>query len=376
MACVENILIVGGGIGGLCLAIGLRKAGIGVQIAEIKEDWTVPGVGIIQPANALRALDQLDVGRKCLESNGGYKSYVMCNHLGQKLVEVAGPLSAGEDFPAYNGIPRIMLQSILVEAAISSGAQVKLGQTVESLKQDENGVEITFIDGTTDIFDVVVGADGLHSKIRSLVFPHCEEPTFSGQAVWRYVTKRPKGMDSALFFFGPPGSKSKAGFIPLGEDEMYLLLVTEEPENPKYPDEQLAQLLRKRLDGYGEFVSDVKQSITDSSYIVYKPLLWAFQSDWVKDRVVLIGDAAHAMTPHLGQGASMAIEDAVVLAEELHAKQSIPDAMSGYLLRRFNRSKRVTEGSVQLGEWEQRPTSKMNPVKLTREMEAFLGEPI
>jgi 2-polyprenyl-6-methoxyphenol hydroxylase-like FAD-dependent oxidoreductase len=195
-----------------------------------------------------------------------------------------------------------------------------------------------------------VGADGVYSKTRSLLFGDKYQPKYTGQGAWRYNVPRPEGMDRSYIYDGVPGGK--AGLVPLTKDTMYIYLVLQEEGNPFFPPEQLATLFKERLGAYGGLVGEVRdQYITDPEQVVYRPLEAVFVSEpWYQGRILLIGDAAHASTPHLGQGAAQAIEDAVVLGEEATSGLAPAVFLKRFMERRFERCKFILESSLQIGE--------------------------
>ena len=200
-------------------------------------------------------------------------------------------------------------------------------------------------------------------------------PKFTGQGVWRYNIPRQEGLEWAVLYKGKKGGT--AGYIPLDPKTMYVFMVNEEPGNPRFPVETQADELRKRLEGYGGYMATVRDQIVDPSLVVYRPLeAIIMPAPWYKGRVALIGDAVHSATPHLGQGAAMAVEDAVVLGEELGKDGPVEGALERFMARRFERAKFVGESSIQLGEWEQRPTPEADPIGLYRKVLTRLAEPI
>ena len=188
---VMRALIVGGGIGGLCSAVALRRAGLDVDVVEINPDWDVYGVGIIQPGNALRALGALGLAGACLQQGYGFPGHAFHDRDGNPLGSPTDfPLPPGAPGPAMNGITRPRLHKILQDAALDSGAQVRTGLTVARLP--EQG-EVEFSDGTAGDYDLVIGADGINSLVRSLVFGSEVKPEYIGQVCWRYnVPRRPE----------------------------------------------------------------------------------------------------------------------------------------------------------------------------------------
>nr|BFE98197.1 hypothetical protein GCM10020185_87330 [Pseudomonas brassicacearum subsp. brassicacearum] len=184
-------------------------------------------------------------------------------------------------------------------------------------------------------------------------------PRFTGQAVWRYNFPRAAGIDHLATFQGPAGN---AGLVPLGQDQMYLFMTSHEPANPRMEPATLATRMRQRLSGFTGLIGELREQIIDSEQVVYKPLEVVFVSEpWYRGRVVLIGDAVHATTPHLGQGAGMAIEDAVVLGEELVAGGSVEQQLERFMARRYERCKFISESSVLAGEKGNGPRQQLRP---------------
>jgi 2-polyprenyl-6-methoxyphenol hydroxylase-like FAD-dependent oxidoreductase len=353
MPRVGKVLIVGGGIGGLSTAIGLGQVGVDAEVVEIKKEWAIYGVGIIQPGNAIRAYKALGVAGLCLERGFVYKRQRHYDADGNMIGERTMPPIDGLDIVGHCGIPRPVLHDILVSRARANGAGIRTGITVEALQDSQDRVDVTFTDGSTGRYDLVIGADGTYSKIRQMVFGDIYRPRFSGQGCWRFTTEKSPEMDWSCAFHGP----NKAGLIPLTQDSMYMFLTTSEPGNPWMPDDRLHDLMRARLHGHGGLACEIRDRIQSPEDVVYKPMETILvPRPWYRGRVLLIGDAAHTTTPHHAQGAAMAVEDAVVLSELLRADGELDDLLEQFMERRWPRCKLVVEASVQVGEWEQNPT--------------------
>ena len=231
-----------------------------------------------------------------------------------------------------------------------------------------------FTDTSRGRYDLVVGADGLYSHMRGLLFGEQYLPRFTGQSVWRYNFPRATGIDHLATFQGPAGN---AGLVPLGRDQMYLFVTSHEPANPRMEAATLATQMRQRLSGFTGLIGELREQITDSDMVVYKPLEVVFVSEpWYRGRVVLIGDAVHATTPHLGQGAGMAIEDAVVLGEELVAGGSVEQQLERFMARRYERCKFISDSSVLAGDKEMAHDSSFDRIALVRRMLEVTAEPI
>ncbi|WP_044559911.1 FAD-dependent oxidoreductase [Azospirillum sp. B4] len=376
---VRKVLIVGGGIGGLCLASALRDRGLEVDLVELQREWTVYGVGIIQQCNVIRAMADLGLMDRYLGAGFPFEGVGMYAADGRPLARIPGQRLAGPQYPANLGISRLALHTVLSAAALEKGTAVRLGTTVERLDQGDasgtsGGVDVTFSDGTTGRYDLVVGADGLYSKVRGLLFPEAPTPRFTGQAVWRHNFPRPAEIDHLATFAGPDGY---AGLCPLSHDLMYLFLTSEEPGNPRMPADQLHTLMRDRLKPFGGLVGALRERITDPAQVVYKPMeVLMMPAPWYRGRVVLLGDAVHATTPHLGQGAGMAIEDAVVLAELLPQDAAIGDLLDRYMERRFERCRFIVDSSILAGEWEMARRQDVDRVGLVKTMLEVTARPV
>ena len=374
MSEVNKVLVVGGGIGGLCAAIALRRQGVAVDLVEIKSDWTVYGVGIIQQSNVVREMARLGVLDRYLDAAYAFEDVGIYDLQGSPLARIPGQRLAGPQYPANVGISRLALHQVLSSTAIELGAEVRLGLSVDGFDQDEEGVDVTFTDGSRGRYALLVGADGVYSKIRGMLFGDKYTPRFTGQAVWRYNFPRDPSIDHLASYMGPGGN---AGLVPLSDNLMYMFSTSHEPENPWYETSQLAELMRDRIANIGGLVGQLREQITDSSKVVYKPMEVLFVDEpWFKGRVLLIGDAAHATTPHLGQGAGMAIEDALVLSLELAGEGSLQAKLERFMARRFERCKFISEKSVLAGDREMARDQTFDRIGLTKQMLKLTAEPI
>ncbi|VVO04985.1 Aurachin C monooxygenase/isomerase [Pseudomonas fluorescens] len=374
MSAVNKVLIVGGGIGGLCAAIALRRKGIAVDLIELKSQWTVYGVGIIQQSNVVREMAKLGVLDGYLDAAYAFEDVAIYGPGGQQLARIPGQRLAGPEYPANVGISRLALHNVLSTTAMELGANVRLGLSVESLNDRGDSVEVVFTDGTDGTYDLVVGADGLFSKVRELLFGDTYQPRFTGQSVWRYNFPRAAQIDHLANYQSAAGN---AGLVPLAGNLMYMFLTSHEPANPWMDPATLAEQMRQRLQGFSGLIGELREQITDSSQVVYKPMEVIFVDEpWHRGRVLLIGDAAHATTPHLGQGAGMAIEDAVVLGEELTADGSVEQQLERFMARRFARCKFISESSVLAGDKEMQQDRDFDRIGLVKQMLARTAEPI
>jgi 2-polyprenyl-6-methoxyphenol hydroxylase-like FAD-dependent oxidoreductase len=345
--------VVGGGIGGLSTTVALRRSGIAdVDVVEINPRWDVYGVGIIQPGNAIRAMAELGLAEQCVAQGHAMEGSRSHDRDGNIVADIDFERPAGVAFPAMNGITRPKLHQILTDAVLASGANVRTGVTFTRLEQNSDRVAVQFSDGSEDEYDLVIGADGINSAVRAEVFGAELAPRFFGQIVWRYNLPRYPDLTRLWMF---DGTRGRAGFVPLAPDLMYILLIetADNPDTSALPADRLAELFREHLAEFGGPIAEVRGQVTDSAKVVVRPVETILvPPPWYRGRVVLVGDAAHATTPHLGQGAAQAIEDGIVLAEELAAGPLLPAALERFVERRFERCKIVIDGSTRIGRLE------------------------
>ena len=370
-----RVLIVGGGPAGLTLAIALSRRGLRAELVELNPDWTVLGTGLSLGGAPLRALKEVGLAERCVSAGFGSTTLTIGNAHGEVQNVLDRPRLNGPDLPAAVGILRPVLHRLLADEADRSGVRVRLGVTMTELIQRPDTVEVTLSDASRSTYDLVVGADGLRSAVRGMVMPDAPQPGFTGQAVWRAMLRRPPSVSGPGMYYGP---RNKAGLTPVSEDEMYMFLVQNVADVHRPPRERLAALLRAQLSDYRGLIGELREQIVDSERVDYRPLHALLLSPpWHRGRVVLIGDAVHATTPHLAAGAGLAIEDGIVLAELLATARSIPDALAQFVARRYKRCWAIVESSLQLGEWEKRPADpEADPVGLSQRAWAILAQPI
>ncbi|WP_420383951.1 FAD-dependent oxidoreductase [Novosphingobium sp.] len=368
----QQILIIGGGIGGLTSAIALRRDGHAVTVIERDPTWSVYGVGIIQQSNVLRAAQTLGILDGYLAAGVGFDAVEIFIPSGQKVARVPGhPVAPG--LPTNLGIGRPALHKLLGDTTIAAGADVRLGVTAEAIDDTGDAVKVAFSDGTTGTYDLVIAADGVYSATRAMILPEAEKPEYTGQAVWRYNFARPADLDALQVYNGRTG----VGLVPISDSLMYMYATTPEPDNPRYPTEGLAALMRAKLAGTAPAIQALAEQITDDEGVVYRPLEGMLvRGPWHKGRVVLLGDAVHATTPHLGQGAGMAIEDSVVLAEEIARADNPEAAFTAFRARRFERCRYIVEKSLEICHGQIGKGPPIDNALATAEMFAVVSQPI
>ncbi|MFB8024510.1 MULTISPECIES: FAD-dependent monooxygenase [unclassified Streptomyces] len=335
MATPLRVLVHGGGIGGLTLAVALARSGHTVEVVELRDELDALGVGIIQPSNALHVMRELGVLDACLAAGFAWEVLTVCDPAGAPLAKIPQPRM--DEAPAGNGIPRPALARILGDATAAAGVPIRFGTTISGLTDDGSGVEVSLSDGSSARWDLVVGFDGIGSPLRTRLYGDRFTPEYTGFANWRVTVPRLPEVQGVVVSAGR--TSTKALLTPITDELMYLAAVTaEEPDfrpDPARAHEQLAE----RLAAFGGPVAEALATVTAADGVVYSRISQVtVDAPWHAGRVVIAGDAAHASTPNLAQGAAMAVEDALVLARALDAEYDVPAALTAWEERRRSRA--------------------------------------
>lgn len=346
-----KVLIVGGGIGGMSTAMTLRKQGIAVDLVEIDPDWRVYGAGLSISGPTLRALQRLGVLDEVAKLGYLHEGFELYDVENRCIAVTPSPRLPDSEVYGSAAIMRPVLKDILSKHTLEAGVAVRLGVTFSSLVQSADHVEVSFTDGSSGRYDLVVGADGLMSKVRAALFPDAPAPAYTGQGCWRAVFRRPPDIIRMRLFIGTP---YKVGVNPVSHDEMYMFLLENRTAKQWIAEEQLHLGMKQILYNCGGVLRELGESLNEHSRIMFRPLeSLLMPKPWNRGRVLLIGDAVHATTPHLASGAGLALEDALVLAEELRAPRTVEASLRAFTDRRFERSRLVIENSIRLGDIEQ-----------------------
>jgi len=374
MEKIRTALIVGGGIAGMSAALELRRVGIQVDLIDLDPEWRVYGAGITITGSTLRAFKQLGILDAVVQNAYTGTGNQVCNVHGDHIDVVPTPLSGEPDVPCSGGIMRPVLHQILSNRVVSAGIPVTLGVTVKSLTSLDERIDVCLSNDTKRSYDFVIGADGIASHVRGLILPGSPKLTYTGQTCWRLVAPRPADIARRTFFLG---GKVKIGLSPVSRDEMYMFLLETTPRHPHMGNEQLAMELGRLMQGYGGILGKIRDSLSENSQIVMRPLEAFFlPRPWYCGRTLLIGDAAHPTTPQLASGAGMAVEDALVLAQELARHESVLEAFDGFMKRRYDRCRLVVENSIEIGKREQRGAAVEEQTRLVAESLSILAQPI
>jgi 2-polyprenyl-6-methoxyphenol hydroxylase-like FAD-dependent oxidoreductase len=337
----RSALIVGGGIGGLATAIALDRRGWRVEVCERAAEFTEIGAGLSLWPNALRALEALDVDLAervqalgAVQGGGGVRS-----SSGRWLAR-----SSTDEIEQKFGLPLIVLhRADLVRALVEAlpPEVLRPSTTVRALHDDGNGVVVEHDHGSRRV-DLVVGADGLHSTVRHLRWPEAKPPRYAGYTAWRMITDvlpRPLTEGATVW-----GRGERFGFTSMPGGRSYCFGTATVPAGGTSPEGEWAQL-NHRFRSWPDPIPTLLDSVPADRVLRHDIHDLPPLPSYVSGRVVLIGDAAHAMTPNLGQGACQALEDAVTLAACLDGS----DGLAHYDQQRRPRTQLIVRRSARLG---------------------------
>lgn len=342
MSAVQSVLVIGGGTVGNACAILLRRAGIAVDLVEIDPEWSALGSGITLQGNALRVLDEVGVWPQVREAIVAAPPHIDRVRLG------------GDNYPGVCGMHRPTLQKILTTEVRALGARVRLGTTFSTLDERDDQVEVAFTDGTTGRYDLVIGADGIHSAVRSHLGIDAE-PQPTGMAIWRVCTRRPASVEHGILGHGNPFYVT--GINPTSTTHLYAYVVEDaRPRDTIRALDPVAEVLRL-TEPLPDPWPEIRADISDPGQVDYR--LFEYLSvpwPWNRGRVIIVGDAAHACPPTLAQGAAQGLEDASVLAQLLIGRDAFDDKLlDEFRDRRVARAAGVVDASVEMCDLLRRP---------------------
>ena len=352
MACVSNALIVGGGIAGFSAAIALSRVGVKCDVVEIVHAPLGASLGI--SGRAAEALYELGVYDECYATGTPWGRDTTAGQLMDSAGNLIAPPPPRPDWPGSKtamGVYRPTLMKILEEEAARLGVQIEKGLTTSAIEDLEDAALVTLNTGEQRRFDLVIGADGIGSQTRAMLFPEAPKPVYAGQMSIRWMAPGPAIQPEGMYV-GPVG---RIGFYYLPQGYVYVPAVITRPEWVRMSKEEVYVLFTKLLDSYtAPAIVELRKRLTPESDLICRPFEWILlEQPWYRGRSLLIGDAAHATTAHMGMGGGMALEDAVVLAQCIDKAATLQDAFHTFMERRLPRVRTVVETSVALSQLEQ-----------------------
>jgi len=341
----RHILIAGGGIGGLTLACALRKAGLSATVFERAEALRPVGAGITVQMNAMAALRSLGLADAVAEAGATVTSAATLRHSGQTLARM--PF---EELQREFGVPMIAIHRARLQAVLLAQAgeeHVHTGRAVKGVHDEGQKVSVELSDGSTATGDLLVGADGLHSVVRREVLG--DAPLrYSGYTSWRGVAKAASLVEPGIVSetWGPG---ARFGIVPIGHGEVYWFATVNAPAGGRDEPGRARAHLLERFGGWHAPIASLLEATAEEHLVRTDINDRPPVTRWSKGRVTLLGDAAHPMTPNMGQGGCQAIEDAVVLAGCLAREADVPAALAAYERRRIERANSFVLRSHQFG---------------------------
>jgi 2-polyprenyl-6-methoxyphenol hydroxylase-like FAD-dependent oxidoreductase len=344
---VKRALIVGAGIAGCCAAMSLVRAGWSVTVVEKQARWQFNSSGIFVYGNGLAQFRELDVMEDLVAAGfvvpGGRNAYY--DHHGAHIADVTYPTVQGA--PAILGIKRAEMHRVLSRRIQALGIEVRLATTVRALEQDADGVDVTDSQGVQERYELVIAADGIRSGVRGLLWPGVQ-PAYTGFGVWRSVHARPPELVEKIMLMGPG---KRVGIMPISDDKLYVFGTVAEPKDARFDPAEWPRTMRAKFAEFGGPVRPFLDALSDGSEVLYTAVEEVqMPSPWHQGRVVLIGDAAHATTPFMGQGGAMAVQDAVVLGRLLQRGLPMSEALQRFGELRAPMCRFVRDVSRRVGE--------------------------
>jgi 2-polyprenyl-6-methoxyphenol hydroxylase-like FAD-dependent oxidoreductase len=350
MTATHKVLIVGAGIAGCSVAIALANKGMHVMLIEKQAEWRFQSSGIFIYSNGLEALRRVGVLPRILEAGFGIGDgrNVYLDHHGAPIVDVFYPASSGGAVPIL-GIKRAEMHRILAGRLGALGVDIRLATTVTNIHSPRGSdhAEVTLSDGAAQRFDLVIGADGIRSQVREAVSGPLS-PRYTGFGVWRSVHDRPRTLDVKIMMMG---IGKRLGIMPISDDKLYIFGTVSEPADRWYPRETWPEQMRERFAEFGGPARQFLDQLGADSEVLYTAVEEVQAPlPWHAGRMLMIGDAAHASTPFMGQGGAMAVEDAVVLAEMLAERGICEETLRAFGERRYPMCRFVQDASRKVGE--------------------------
>jgi FAD-dependent urate hydroxylase len=329
-----RILVVGAGIAGLSVARALRHRGFAAEVVEREPARTPVGAGIYLPGNAARALRGLGLQSAVAERGTLITHQRLCDHRGRLLTEIDLTALWGDVGPCL-ALHRADLHEVL--ASHGEPVQTRMGRPVQRLTQQADTVTVEFGDRTADRYDLVIGADGIHSTVRRLaVDAGAVRPL--GQVAWRFVTKCPAEVTTWTVLLGREVSFLA---VPIGGGEVYCYCDASTEHNARIQGNDVRGRLVELLTGFAGPVSTILDELDPDSDVHVAPIEEVTLDAWSRGSVLLVGDAAHATSPNMAEGAAMALEDSLVLADCLNSDRDIAQTLASFQARRRPRTQWV-----------------------------------
>jgi 2-polyprenyl-6-methoxyphenol hydroxylase-like FAD-dependent oxidoreductase len=340
----KKITILGGGIAGLSAAIALKNAGIETMVFEATPEIKAVGAGLGLGANAIKAFKVLGIDEEVINAGKFLPAFTVYDEKGKQIAKTDS-VSVSKKYGLDNfTIHRAHLHALLLSKINPSCIQTN--KRLQRIEQNENKIILHFQDGTMHETDYLIAAEGIHSVVRKYVLPVCK-PRYAGYTCWRAV------IDNSNLQLNECsetwGSKGRFGIVPLAGNKIYwFACVNTSPNNTAMKNYTVPDLLNQ-FAGYHQPIETILKETKNEN------LIWADINDlkpinrFAFNNILLIGDAAHATTPNLGQGACQAVEDAVILAAAIKNNSDLTLAFKKFEQQRLKRIHWIVNTSWRIG---------------------------
>ncbi len=337
-----NIGIIGGGIGGIAAAAALQHFGFSATVYEKSSELREAGAGIMLWANSARVVAELGLFEQLERASGPTTNFFVQTPRGKVLMDI----ETGDFEVPSVCVPRARLLSIL--STFVPTENLRLAHEFESFTQLKDKVQIKFKNNFVAEHDILIGADGIHSRVRRQLFG-VSHPVYRGYQIWRGIGSYQgnaikSGVSSETWGIG-----KRFGILNAGNGRFTWYGTANFPEDHiDSPDGRKRELL-EMFDGWHAPICDLIESTNESDILKNPAFDRKVEKNWGKGLITQVGDAVHPCTPNLGQGGGMAIEDGMVLAKSLLREKNLEKALRRYESLRISRTKHIMQRSRLMG---------------------------
>lgn len=343
---MSKVIIIGGGVAGLCSAIALIRQGFEVKVYERSPEPTEAGAGIIIAPNALQALEKINMATPIMQAGLGNDGICLMSDKGRKISKLVVPHGSYKMYSIHRKDLNAILYSALPDATVEYGKECVFTE------QNKHEVKAIFSDGSEDSGSLLIAADGIHSPVRNQLNTQ-HRYRFSGYTCWRTVISTETISNLSGEFIETWGTKGRVGIVPLPHQKAYLyVMINSEENDPEFAQYTVDSLVR-RFEKYHQPIPKLLKLIKPKQMIHRDILDIVPMQCFYSNRIAFIGDAAHAFTPNLGQGACQAIEDAILLAQSISDHNHYQDAFAAFDASRRKRIEWISNQSWTLGKMAQ-----------------------
>jgi 2-polyprenyl-6-methoxyphenol hydroxylase-like FAD-dependent oxidoreductase len=342
----RKVIIIGAGIGGLTAGVALRKIGFEVEILEAAEKLDPIGAGIWMAPNAMQVFKHLGIAGSIIAAGVPLECVSICDSK-MRLIQATDLSRTRARFGfTITAIHRGTLQQILLRQF--GQEHIRFGHEFQAFATDKQGVAATCTNRETVRSDILVGADGIHSRVRQELLG-AKPLRYAGQTCWRGVAEFALDHTLKAQTMELWGDGVRFGFSEIGVRQVYWFAVARSPSGTSIDGAQLKVKLAAIFQTFARPVADLIEA-TNAGHIIQTDLYDLKPArGWAKENVCMIGDAAHPMTPNFGQGGAQAVEDAYVLANWLSREPVVPVALKKFEDQRFTKVQKIVNGSYWYG---------------------------